>query len=105
MKAILCVTSVIVGIWLLLMATPAEAQSVASAQIQGVVSDPSGAAVPKAEIKVIQTNTQFEKTTSPVRTAHTCFPIFLSARTGLKSAPAASRPLCSRASNLRLVTA
>jgi hypothetical protein len=45
------------------MATPLMAQSVASAQIQGVVSDPSGAAVPNADIKAIQTNTQFAKST------------------------------------------
>jgi hypothetical protein len=63
MKAVLCAASVIVGLSLSLMATPLVAQSVASAQIQGVVSDASGAAVPKAKIKVIQTSTQFEKTT------------------------------------------
>ena len=63
MKAVLCAASVVVGLSLSLIATPLVAQSVASAQIQGVVSDSSGAAVPKSKIKVIQTSTQFEKTT------------------------------------------
>ena len=63
MKAVLCAASVVVGLSLSLIATPLVAQSVASALIQGVVSDSSGAAVPKAKIKVIQTSTQFEKTT------------------------------------------
>src|ERR1700722_1933947 len=63
MKAILCITSVIVGVVLWFQPNPLAAQSVASAQIQGEVSDTSGAAVPKAEIKAIQTNTQLVKTT------------------------------------------
>ena len=62
-ELILYATSVIVGVSLSFQHDPLAAQSVASAQIQGVVSDPSGAAVPKAEIKAIQTNTQFVKTT------------------------------------------
>ena len=63
MKAFPYATLVLVGVSLLFQARPVAAQSVANAQIQGEVTDSSGAAVPKAEIKAIQTNTQLVKTT------------------------------------------
>ena len=47
----------------LLMAPPARPQSVAVAQIGGVVHDPSGAAVIGAQVKVTQTNTGFVRST------------------------------------------
>ncbi len=42
---------------------PAQAQSVANAQISGVVTDPSGAAIPDAKIIATQTDTNAVRTT------------------------------------------
>jgi Carboxypeptidase regulatory-like domain len=46
-----------------MQAAVVRGQSVAVAQIAGVISDPSGAAVPKAHITVTQTNTNLVRTT------------------------------------------
>jgi hypothetical protein len=48
---------------LFLRAVPVWAQAVANAQIAGIISDPSGAAVPNAHITATQTNTHFVRTT------------------------------------------
>ena len=84
MKAFLYATAVIVGVSLSFQACPLAAQSVANAQIQGEVTDSSGAAVAKAEIKAIQTNTQLVKTTVSREDGTSFSSIFPSARTGLK---------------------
>ena len=50
----------------LLLAAPAanlRAQAVANAQIQGLITDPSGAVVPDARVTAKQTNTGFVRTT------------------------------------------
>lgn len=43
--------------------TPLRSQAVANAQIQGLITDPSGAVVPNAEVTARQTNTDFVRTT------------------------------------------
>lgn len=47
----------------LLSAVPAAPQAVAGAQIEGVISDPTGAAVQNAQIKVTQTSTNLVRST------------------------------------------
>ena len=43
-------------------AAAAHAQQTATSQISGVVQDPSGAAIPGAEVRVTQTDTGFVRT-------------------------------------------
>ncbi|MGH9352115.1 MAG: carboxypeptidase regulatory-like domain-containing protein [Terriglobia bacterium] len=54
-----------VALVLLVAFTPTlvRAQAVASAQIHGVVSDPSGAVIPGAQVRAIETNTEQVRTT------------------------------------------
>jgi hypothetical protein len=59
----LIVASVIVFVSMMHSAVPAMGQSLADGQIQGVIRDSTGAAVPRAQIKSTQTDTQFVKTT------------------------------------------
>src|SRR5215471_13412102 len=47
---------------LLLCALSAWAQQTATSQISGVVQDPSGAAIPGAEVRITQTDTGFSRT-------------------------------------------
>lgn len=63
MKGILCIVATISGVLASWSAAPLMAQSVANAQMQGVVTDQAGAAIPNAAIEVTQTDTQFAKTT------------------------------------------
>lgn len=60
------VSRIIVVLLGLLLVSPTPwlwGQGVASAQIQGLITDPSGAAIPKASVRITQTNTGLVRTT------------------------------------------
>ena len=52
----------LISLFLCLTAAVAHAQQTATSQISGVVQDPSGAAIPGAEVRVTQTETGFSRT-------------------------------------------
>src|SRR5437762_11478895 len=59
---VVCTVKRLISLLVLLTATTAYAQQTATSQISGVAQDPSGAAIPGAEVRVTQTETGFSRT-------------------------------------------
>src|SRR5882757_10306559 len=55
-------TAFVLSLLIVSVAAAAWAQQTATSQISGVVQDPSGAAIPGAEVRVTQTDTGFART-------------------------------------------
>ena len=69
----------------LAMPNPASAQSVAVAQVSGNVTDPTGAAIPNAQVTMTETDKQTVHTAiTEAQRASTCFPTSPSVRTSWK---------------------